>query len=137
VRLAAVSAFAKETMTITQAREILAPVIKKKTVVISWQKVCDAVAAYYDLRTVDLLGGSRQKQVVFARQVAMALCRGMLTMSLPEIGRVFGGRDHSTVLSSLRKIDAQKRVDVSMQSMLQKLEDRITLLANSEAQEAF
>lgn len=131
VRLAACSAFAKEAVSINQAREILAPVIKKKTVVISWQKVCETVAAYYDLRSTDLLGDSRQRQVVFARQVAMVLCRTMLNMSLPEIGKVFGGRDHSTVLSSLRKIETHKRTDVSMQSVLQKLEDKIAALANT------
>lgn len=131
VRIAACASFAKEAMTIAKAREVLAPVIKKKTVVISWQKVCDVVANYYDLRLADIVGDSRQRQVAFARQVAMSLCRSMLSMSLPEIGRVFGGRDHSTVLSSLRKIDAHKRVDVSFQSVLQKLEDKIVVLANT------
>lgn len=131
LRLTACSAFSKETISINQAREILAPVIKKKTVIVSWQKVCETVAAYYDLRTEDLLGSSRQRQVAFARQVAMVLCRTMLSMSLPEIGRIFGGRDHSTVLSSLRKIEAHKRADISMQSMLLKLEDKVASLANS------
>ncbi len=131
VRLTACSAFSKEAITIQQAREILAPVIKKKTVVISPQKVCEVVATYYDLRCADLLGDSRQRQVAFARQVAMALCRSMLSMSLPEIGKVFGGRDHSTVLSSLRKIDSHKLRDVSLQSVLQKLEDKLAAIANT------
>lgn len=133
VRVAACSAISKEAISLNQAREILSPVIKKKTVVVSWQKVCGAVASYYDLRSTDLLGVSRQRQVVFARQVAMTICRSMLNMSLPEIGRVFGGRDHSTVLSSLRKIEEQKRIDVSMQSVLQKLESEITVLATQES----
>src|SRR6185437_7646149 len=98
---------------LNHTKEILAPVLKKKTVEVSWQKVCEVVANYYDLRTADLVGQARQRQVVFARQVAMTTCRTLLSMSLPEIGRVFGGRDHSTVLSSLRKIDDQKRMDVS------------------------
>lgn len=131
VRLTACSALSKDPMSLGQAKDILAPVIKKKTVTVSWQKVCDSVASYYDLRPVDLIGKSRQRQVVFARQVAMSLCRTMLTMSLPEIGKVFGGRDHSTVLSSLRKVEEHKRVDVSLQSTLQKLETKIALLANS------
>lgn len=131
VRVAACSALAKEPISLLQAKEILSPVIKKKTVVVSWQKVCDVVAGYYDLRTADILGKSRQRQVVFARQVAMTMCRSMLTMSLPEIGRVFGGRDHSTVLSSLRKIEDHKRVDVSLQSILQRLENKIVSVANA------
>lgn len=128
VRLAACSSFSKEVMTLAQSKEILAPVIKKKTVVVSWQKVCDVVASYYDLRTVDLIGQGRQRQVVFARQVAMACCRSLLNMSSPEIGRVFGGRDHSTVLSSLKKIEDHKRIDVSLQSVLLKIEGQISSL---------
>lgn len=131
VRLAACSSFSQEPMTINQARDILAPIIKKKTVAVSWQKVCEVVASYYDLRTADLQGKDRQRQVVFARQVAMSLCRSMLTMSLPEIGKVFGGRDHTTVLSSVRKIEGIKQKDISMQAVLQKLEAKVSSLANS------
>lgn len=130
VRLAACSSFSKEPMTINQARDILAPIIKKKTVVVSWQKVCEVVGSHYGLRTSDLLSQDRQRQVVFARQVAMTICRTMLNMSLPEIGRAFGGRDHTTVLSSVRKIDALKQKDISMQSILQKLESKVTSLAS-------
>lgn len=131
VRLAACSSFSKEPMTINQARDILAPIIKKKTAVTSWQKVCEMVASYYDLRTADLLGKDRKRQVVFARQVAMSICRSMLNMSLPEIGLNFGGRDHTTVLSSIRKIDALKQQDISLQSSLQKLETKIASLSNA------
>jgi chromosomal replication initiator protein len=132
VRLAACSSFNKEPLiSLNQTKEILAPVIKKKNVVVSWQKVCDVVARYYDLRTADLIGQARQRQVVFARQVAMACCRTMLNLSSPEIGRIFGGRDHSTVLSSLKKIDAQKRIDVSFQAILLKIENQINVVATT------
>lgn len=130
LRLTACSSLSKESLSLATAKDILSPVIKKKAVVVSWQKVCESVATYYDLRTADLLGKSRQRQVVFARQVAMMMCRSMLALSLPEIGRIFG-RDHSTVLSSLRKIDDHKRTDVSLQSVLQKLEAKIATMAAS------
>lgn len=122
VRVSACSSLSKQRLSLDQAREILAPVIKKKTSVASWQKICEVVATYYDLKTADLLGQSRQRQVSFARQVAMSFCRSILLMSLPEIGRVFGGRDHSTVLSSLRKVEQHKKMDVSLTQLLQKLE---------------
>lgn len=131
VRLAACSSFSKDCMTLAQSKEILAPVLKKRAVVVSWQKVCEVVASYYDLRTVDLIGQARQRQVVFARQVAMTCCRSLLNMSSPEIGRVFGGRDHSTVLASLKKIEEHKRIDVSLQSVLQKIEGQIASLDNN------
>lgn len=131
VRLAACSSLTKAEINLPHTKEILGPVLKKKTVEVSWQKVCEVVANYYDLRTSDLVGQARQRQVVFARQVAMTTCRSLLSMSLPEIGRVFGGRDHSTVLSSLRKIEEQKRGDVSLQSALQKIELKIGSLAGA------
>ena len=129
VRLAACTSISKSDLSLPHTKEILGPVLKKKTVEVSWQKVCEVVANFYDLRTADLIGQARQRQVVFARQVAMMTCRTMLNMSLPEIGRVFGGRDHSTVLSSLRKIEDQKRIDVSLQATLQKIEQKIGSVA--------
>lgn len=131
LRIATCSSINKSSLSLAQAKEILTPIIKKKTVAVSWNKVCESVASYYDLRPADLISKSRQRQVVFARQVAMSICRSMLMMSLPEIGRAFGGRDHSTVLSSLRKIEEHKNLDISLQAVLQKLENKIATLANN------
>lgn len=125
VRLSACRTINNNEFDLAHTKEILAPVLKKKRVTATWQKICEVVASYYDLRTADLVGQARQRPVVFARQVAMTTCRTLLNMSLPEIGRVFGGRDHSTVLSSLRKIEEQKRSDVSLQSALFKIEQKI------------
>lgn len=127
VRLAACSTLAKNTMDVAYAKELLAPVIKKKTAEVSWKKICDTVASYYDLKSEEILGQSRQRQVAFARQMAMACCRTLLSMSTPEIGKVFG-RDHSTVISALRKIEGQKRKDVSLATVISKLEDKIVSL---------
>ncbi|MCA9507853.1 MAG: chromosomal replication initiator protein DnaA [Myxococcales bacterium] len=129
VRLSACVSLTKQEMTLSQAREILAPVIKRKSAAVSWQKICEIVASHYGLRTSDLTGASRQRQIAFARQVAMSFCRLMLNMSLPEIGRAFGGRDHSTVLSSIRKVESNKEKDVSFIHTLQKLEAKISASA--------
>jgi chromosomal replication initiator protein len=128
VRVAACSDSATSVLDVAHAQKYLAPVIKKKSAVVSWKKICDVVAAYYDLKTEEVLGQSRQRQVAFARQMAMTCCRTLLSMSLPEIGRVFGGRDHTTVLSSLRKIEELKRQDVSLAAVITKLEDKIISL---------
>lgn len=89
------------------------------------ERICEYVAAYYDLRSSDLKGSSRQRQVVIARQVAMSLCRSQLALSLPEIGRFFGGRDHTTVLASLRKVDELRETDIGVQSVLARLEKNL------------
>lgn len=126
LRISAYIKLSKIPICLSKVKEIISPVIKKKNVVVSWQKVCDVVSGHYDIRTTDIIGKSRQKQIVFARQVGMSLCRSLLSMSLPEIGKVFGGRDHTTVLSSVRKIDRCKKMDLSMQSLINKLENKIT-----------
>lgn len=130
LRIAACSSILKEPMSLGQAKDILAPMIKRKVVVISWKKICEVVASYYGLKVSDLIGQSRQRQITFARQIAMTLCRGMLSMSQPEIGKAFGGRDHSTVLSSLRKIADLQRSDVSIQTVITKLENKISSMAS-------
>ena len=66
-----------------------------------------ATAEYFNLTMEDLCGSSRSRMLVTARQIAMYLCRELTDMSLPKIGQMFGGRDHTTVIHADRKIRAQ------------------------------
>ena len=66
-----------------------------------------ATAEYFGLTMEDLCGSSRSRALVNARQVAMYLCRELTELSLPKIGQMFGGRDHTTVIHADRKIRAQ------------------------------
>ncbi|TAL14332.1 MAG: chromosomal replication initiator protein DnaA [Frankiales bacterium] len=66
-----------------------------------------ATAEYFGLTMEDLCGSSRSRVLVTARQIAMYLCRELTDMSLPKIGQMFGGRDHTTVIHADRKIRAQ------------------------------
>jgi chromosomal replication initiator protein len=67
-------------------------------------------------------GKSRQRQLTLARQVAMYVARKHLGASLPEIGRAFGGRDHTTVLSSVRKVSGLLASDAGMQAVIGRIE---------------
>jgi len=66
-----------------------------------------ATAEYFGLTMEDLCGSSRSRVLVTARQIAMYLCRELTDLSLPKIGQMFGGRDHTTVIHADRKIRAQ------------------------------
>ena len=66
-----------------------------------------ATAEYFSLSMEDLCGSSRSRTLVTARQIAMYLCRELTDLSLPKIGQMFGGRDHTTVIHADRKIRAQ------------------------------
>lgn len=91
---------------------------------LSVEQIIDAVCAQFDLTAGEILSAGRRHELVFARQVAMFLCRKHLGLSFPELGRAFGGRDHSTVLYSCRKIQQLQRDDKNIKSMLQALTEK-------------
>lgn len=122
VRLTAFSNASKCEISLSHAREFLSPVFRRGLGGLTPERITEHVAHYYDLKPTDLKGACRQRQVALARQVAMALCRTHLSMSLPEIGRAFGGRDHTTVLSSLRKIDEMREIDIGLQTVISRIE---------------
>lgn len=79
----------------------------------SWsdiRKLMLIVGHHFDVTDRDILSNRREKIIVYARQMAMFLCRDFTTLSYPEIGRRLGGRDHTTVLHAFRKFDAIMRL---------------------------
>ena len=81
--------------------------IKGETKVISSAYIQDVVAKYYNISVNDLKGQKRSADVTFPRQIAMYLCRNVAQMSMPQIGRDFGNRDHSTVMYACDKIEKE------------------------------
>lgn len=71
---------------------------------IAASSIMDTTAAYFDITVDELCGPSRNRNLVNARQIAMYLCRELTELSLPKIGQLFGGRDHTTVMHAERKI---------------------------------
>ncbi len=71
---------------------------------IAASSIMDTTAAYFDITVDELCGPSRNRSLVNARQIAMYLCRELTELSLPKIGQLFGGRDHTTVMHAERKI---------------------------------
>jgi chromosomal replication initiator protein len=120
-RLHAWATLTGERITLDHAREQLRAVLGERRA-LSLGAIIKAVAAYYDVRPADLSAKTRQRQITLARQVAMFLARKHLGHSLPELGRAFGGRDHTTVLASVRKIEALLAKDAGMQAVVSRLE---------------
>lgn len=79
------------------------------------------VCAAFEVRMVELLSNRRFKAFVLPRQVAMYLCKVMTPRSLPEIGRRFGGRDHTTVLHAVRKIEGMMKSDTDFARQVQEI----------------
>ncbi|MFN3855991.1 MAG: chromosomal replication initiator protein DnaA, partial [Phreatobacter sp.] len=83
------------------------------------------VAQHYNVSRSDILSARRTASVVRPRQVAMYLSKTMTLRSLPEIGRRFGGRDHTTVLHAVRKIESLASQDLALNEELEKLRRRL------------
>jgi chromosomal replication initiator protein len=88
-----------------------------------------AVSEHFRLTHTDLVSKDRHKSVAFARQVAMYLCRQRLKCSFPELGRAFGNRDHTTVMSAVRRVEALLTTDPKVSAHLEAIEQE---LAQSE-----
>lgn len=86
----------------------------------------DVVARYYQVSHADLISQRRTANVVRPRQVAMYLAKTLTLRSLPEIGRRFGGRDHTTALSAIRKITRLVETDAPLAAEIENLRIQIT-----------
>jgi chromosomal replication initiator protein len=81
---------------------------------ISIENIQKTVADYYRIKLVDLLSKKRTRNLTRPRQTSMALARELTTMSLPEIGNAFGGKDHSTVIHACKTIGNLRASDTSI-----------------------
>ena len=97
--------------------------------VMSVQDIQSAVCSHFRLSNSELLSKDRHKSVAFARQVAMYVCRQRLKCSFPELGRAFGNRDHTTVMSAVRRVETLRHIDPQVNAHLEAIEQK---LASSE-----
>lgn len=93
-----------KSLTLDQAKIILAGIVSAKKRVTSVKKIAEMVAEFYNINMEDLIKQSRKKEYVKPRQIAMYLIRKELDNSFPSIGEFFGGRDHTTVMHAVDKI---------------------------------
>jgi chromosomal replication initiator protein len=92
-------------LTLEQTKQILAGMISAKKRVTTLKKIAISVAEFYNITLEDLIKQSRKKEYVKPRQIAMYLARKELNSSFPTIGDFFGGRDHTTVMHGVEKVE--------------------------------
>ena len=92
-------------ITMEMAEWAINEIISSKDTVISSQFIIDTVAKYFNVEPKDIVGAKRSNDIVFPRQIAMYLCRSVPQLSLPQIGKDFGNRDHTTVMHACNKIE--------------------------------
>ncbi len=98
-------------LTLEQAKNILASIVNAKKKAVTLSKIAESVANFYSITLEDLLKQSRRKEFVKPRQTAMYIARKELGSSFPSIGEFFGGRDHTTVMHGVEKVE--KAVDAN------------------------
>ncbi len=124
IRLAAKSSLTGRVVDLAFAKSEIAQT-PSRAQMMSVEDIQRAVCHHFHLSSIDLTSKDRHKSVAFARHVAMYLCKQRLKCSFPEIGRAFGNRDHTTVMSAVRKIEAQRDTDPQVRAHLEALERKL------------
>jgi chromosomal replication initiator protein len=101
---------------IAYAKDVLKGFAMEESPVISSETILRAVASFFSMKPAQLKSKSNSRSIALPRQIAMYLCKELTTRSLPQIGRDFGGKHHTTVLHSIRKIDSLRKKDPQISS---------------------
>jgi chromosomal replication initiator protein len=101
-------------ITLESAQEVLHDLLRANDRRVTIDEIQKRVAEHYNIRLADMHSARRARAVARPRQVAMYLCKQLTPRSLPEIGRKFGGRDHTTVMHAVRKIEELRTADRSL-----------------------
>jgi chromosomal replication initiator protein len=110
-RISAHTQLIGRTVSLESAQEVLHDLLRANDRRVTIDEIQKRVAEHYNIRLADMHSARRARAVARPRQVAMYLCKQLTPRSLPEIGRKFGGRDHTTVMHAVRKIEELKAAD--------------------------
>jgi len=106
-KIIANSSLTNSPITMEMAERAINTIVSQKDKVISSDFIQDTVAKYFNITVKDLRSSKRSNDIAFPRQIAMYLCRNVAQMSLPQIGKDFGKRDHTTVMHACNKIEKE------------------------------
>ncbi len=126
VRLGAYTSLTGQPIALDMAKNVLKDLIGEKKKIIAMDDIEEIVAARFHVKISDMKSRRRSKTLVHPRQIAMYLCRELTDASFPEIGRHFGGKDHTTIIHACKQIAKAKEADSTMITTLESLKDQIT-----------
>jgi chromosomal replication initiator protein len=125
IRLLAYASLKGQHINMGLAHEVLRDVLKHEEKTITIDVIQKFVADYYRLKLSDLKSRNNSKSVAIPRQIAMYLCKALTTASLPEIGKSFGGKHHSTVIYSIQKVEERRQKDAAFNTLIHSLSESI------------
>ena len=124
-KILAYSRFSHKEINIGLAREALKDLLSIQNRQIGVENIQKTVADFYKIKVADMYSKKRPASIARPRQIAMYLAKDMTQKSLPEIGELFGGRDHTTVLHAVRKIAAERQKNTELNQQLHVLEQTL------------
>ncbi|THJ21188.1 MAG: chromosomal replication initiator protein DnaA [Nitrospira sp. CG24E] len=125
VRLGAYASLTGQTITLEMAKNVLRDLIGSKKKIVSMDDIQETVGARFHVKIADLKSRRRSKMLVHPRQIAMYLCRELTDSSYPEIGRQFGGKDHTTIIHACKQVTKAKDSDSALSATLDSLREQI------------
>lgn len=125
VRLGAYASLTGQTITLEMAKNVLRDLIGTKKKIVSMDDIQETVGARFHVKIADLKSRRRSKTLVHPRQIAMYLCRELTDSSYPEIGRQFGGKDHTTIIHACKQMIKAKDSDSEFSATLESLKEQI------------
>tara|TARA_B100000315_G_scaffold150954_1_gene139739 strand:- start:8004 stop:9356 length:1353 start_codon:yes stop_codon:yes gene_type:complete len=126
IRIIAYSSLTNRSIALDMAEEVLKDLFYEKEKVITIKLIQKEVSGFFHLKISDLKSKNRTRAVVFARHLAMFLCRELTNTSLPEIGKSFGGKDHTSVIHACKKINSELKSNPDIAHNIKQLKDIIS-----------
>jgi chromosomal replication initiator protein len=121
IRIGAFASLTHTEITLDMAKHVLRNIVKQTDETVPPDLIQKKVAAFFNIRSIDLRAKKKNKSFVLPRQTAMYLCRKLTALSLQEIGEKFGGKDHTTVLHAIKKIERKGMEEPAFKEILDKL----------------
>ena len=125
IRLVAHSSLIGTQISLSYAQQVLKNFIDSQARKVTIEAIQKAVAEQFGLRLVEIKAKNNSRAIVYPRQIAMYLAKHLTEASLPEIGRQFGGKHHTTVLHSVDKIDESRKTDKDLNRLINKLTEQL------------
>jgi len=126
IRIGAYASLTATPINLEMAKTILKDILIEDSKEITIEKIQKTVAEHFQLKVSELKSSKRLKNLVFPRQIAMYICRKLTDLSYPEIGAKFGGKDHSTIIHAIKKIDKKIEEDLHTRTVVEKLMEKVS-----------
>jgi chromosomal replication initiator protein len=127
LRVITFSSLMNEKIDLKFARKTLKDVLSSEDLQVTPQTIKKTVCKHFNIKTSEIESSKRTKNLAYPRQIAMYICKDVTGESLPKIGEIFGGRDHTTVLHACQKISAEMKTNESLRDIINTIEKELNI----------